>query len=146
MPFSQLDVLIPKPRGHGYTEEPQTVGNHLRNKRLILQLEQTQVAELLGLNYRTYASWEIRGVKPDWKYFPKIIQFLGYNPFQPDTTISGKVKMCCILKGVSKLELSHLLGLDVRRLKDWEDGISKPKPEVQKRLRQILRESMKPTL
>ncbi len=141
MPFSQLDVSTPKPIGHGYTKEPQTIGNHIRNKRLRLKLEQKDLARLLGIKYRTVASWEIRGVVPHWEHFPKIIQFLGYNPLPMDNiTIPGKTKLCCVLKGLSKLQLSRQLSIDARRLKDWEDGKGEPEQGVKDKLEQMLSE------
>lgn len=131
LPFSQLDVSVPKPIGNGYTKNPQTIGNHLRNRRLTLKLEQTEASERIGVKYKTYITWETEGVVPHPRHFPKIIQFLGYNPIPIDTaTVSGRIKACCTLKGVSKLKFSKHLGVDVRLLKRWEEGKTEPDQRI----------------
>lgn len=139
LPFSQLDVSMPKPIGHGYTKAPQTIGNHLRNKRLLLKLRQYQVADILGVVTDTLRFWETRSVMPQWEYFPKIIEFLGYIPVPIDvTTVVGKIQLCCMLNGFSKVELCRNLGIGFPRFAAWEQGESEPSQKVKVELEGLL--------
>jgi transcriptional regulator with XRE-family HTH domain len=80
-PFSQLDVSIKHPALVGYIENPQTFGNHIRNRRLELKLSQPKAAELLGVEFSTYRKWEWGIIaNPLPKHREKIIEFLGYHP------------------------------------------------------------------
>lgn len=140
MPFSRLERKVAKPL-RGYTPTPQTIGNHLRNRRVLLKLDQTQVAAKLEVNYRTYVFWENGDIVPRPSHYPAIIRFLGYLPFEIDrTTIAGKVRVCCLLKGVTKLQFSKMLGLEPRMLVKFERGKKALTHEVDKALNWMLAE------
>ena len=59
---------------------PQTVGEHIKKRRLELSLEQEQVATEVGVTWLSVSNWE-RGVyRPTKKAMIPIIAFLGYDP------------------------------------------------------------------
>jgi DNA-binding XRE family transcriptional regulator len=59
---------------------------------------------------------------------PIIIEFLGYNPLQSNTTtLCERLKEYRILKGLSLRRLAKELGLDPGTLANWEKGVIKPK-------------------
>jgi DNA-binding transcriptional regulator YiaG len=64
LPFSQLDISIPKPFGIGYEPTPQTLGNHIRNKRLEMRISQPALAKLIGVKQMTISYWERDKFKP----------------------------------------------------------------------------------
>ena len=86
--FNQPDEPAPLvlPRSHRMSnryrapEQLNTVGDHLRRRRLTLKLFQKQVAEQLGVDKTSVYNWETNRTKPDVEYMPSIIRFLGYNP------------------------------------------------------------------
>ena len=80
LPFSQLNKTVPIPIGRGYIENPQTLGNHIRNRRLKLKMSQKELAKLFGVKKKTIYVWETNKEKPfDWR-IPEIVRFLGYDP------------------------------------------------------------------
>lgn len=80
LPFSQLEVVLKKPVGKGYVKNPQTIGNHIRNKRLERKLTQKGLADKLGVHHSSVLHWEAGTKEPNVKQLPLIIQFLGYEP------------------------------------------------------------------
>lgn len=68
-----------KPRP-GYPEEPSSLGEHLKKRRLDRELRQKDVAAELGVNFKTYENWEQGKYGPEIRFLPAIIRFLGYEP------------------------------------------------------------------
>ena len=80
-----------------------TIGEKLRNMRLQLRLLQKDVASEIGVTEDCITLWENNHSKPTVSYYPKIIQFLGYVPFEVDTsTLGGQIKLYRYLHGLSK--------------------------------------------
>lgn len=63
-----------------YPENPQSLGEHLRRKRLDLGLLQTEAATQLGCHKATLRLWEKDKVEPERRQRSRIIKFLGYDP------------------------------------------------------------------
>lgn len=60
--------------------QPQTIGEHLKKRRLDLGLDQQQVAEQIGVTWMSVSNWE-RGIyRPSKRAMQSIIAFLGYDP------------------------------------------------------------------
>ncbi len=89
--FSQPNepAALVLPRSHRLSnrqrppEELNTLGDHLRRRRLVLKLLQRQVAEQIGVEKESIHNWEGNHSKPGVQYMPAIIRFLGYNPLPP---------------------------------------------------------------
>ena len=71
-------------------EKLDTVGDHLRRRRLTLKLLQRQVAQQLGVNHATITNWETNGVQPGVKYMPAIIKVPGLQPAAATTERHGR--------------------------------------------------------
>lgn len=56
-----------------------TVGDHIRKRRLGRKMLQKEVAEQLGVCEPSVYNWERNASSPEIRYMPAIIQFLGYN-------------------------------------------------------------------
>jgi len=69
-------IQIPKE----LTEEPITLGDHLRRHRLELGLYQKDVAIQIGVTTSTIWNWENNWSSITLSCMPKVIKFLGYNP------------------------------------------------------------------
>ena len=80
-------LLLPREHAvNSHTRPPEkleTLGDHLRRRRLTLKLIQRQVAEQIGVDKTSIHNWETNFSKPSLEYMPAIIQFLGYNPVPP---------------------------------------------------------------
>jgi DNA-binding XRE family transcriptional regulator len=63
--------------------ELNTVGDHIRRRRLALKLLQKDVADQAGVGETSVFKWAANTSQPDLKYMPAVIQFLGYNLLPP---------------------------------------------------------------
>jgi len=61
------------------TCDPVTLGDHLRRRRIELELYQKDIAARLGVTISTVWNWENTG-SVDLRFIPRVIDFLGYNP------------------------------------------------------------------
>ena len=68
---------------------PETLGEHLRLKRIDTGLTHIQVAQLLGVAYQTVERWEHKRTPITSKNRLKIISFLGYEPIVTDAVPAG---------------------------------------------------------
>ena len=71
--------------------EPQTLGEHVRKRRLDLRLTQKQAAERLGVSPWTVLNWEKGRTEPPIESMPAIIRFLGYDPFPKPMNIPERL-------------------------------------------------------
>ena len=139
LPFSRLKRTIPKPLGSKYLAQPITLGEKLRNRRLELHLWQKDVAELIGVTEDSITYWEVNRHEPRVEYYPKIIEFLGYFPFEIDTsTLGGKIKRYRYMKGVTQEELAKELGVDESTVNHYERNNKKPLRKTMAKLAPIL--------
>ncbi len=72
-------------------ENPETVGEHLLNRRLVEGLAQHEVAQKLGVELWSVRAREAGRREPDVQSWPKILTFLGYDPNPPPTTMSEQI-------------------------------------------------------
>jgi DNA-binding XRE family transcriptional regulator len=63
-----------------YPEILATLGDHLMKRRFELGLRQKEAAPHLGVNEWTVRNWEKGGREPAIRLWPRIIEFLGYDP------------------------------------------------------------------
>ena len=73
-------VSLHRRRMRGAPAEPQTLGEHLRVKRIDMGLTQPQLSEKLGVAWQTVERWEhnYRPIRPASR--AKIVAFLGFDP------------------------------------------------------------------
>jgi DNA-binding transcriptional regulator YiaG len=71
-----------------YPAAPCTIGEHLRKKRIDMQLSMTQLADLLGLGITDSAieKWEKNQNRPTEEHRQRIVGFLGFNPVSTNST------------------------------------------------------------
>jgi len=120
------------PRSHNLTsrtrspEKLETLGDHLRRRRLTLKLIQRQVAEQIGVDATSIHNWETNVSKPSLQYMPAILEFLGYNPVPPGSGWAERLVQCRTALGLSQKESARQLGVDASTLARWERGERKP--------------------
>ncbi|TYO98443.1 hypothetical protein EDC39_10642 [Geothermobacter ehrlichii] len=89
-PHFNITTRLKLPQHPDLEKEPLTLGEHLRRKRIELGLKQKDLAARLGGTASTVWSWE-HGWKIGKRYYPKVIDFLGYRPApEPDETLLSK--------------------------------------------------------
>lgn len=132
--FAQPSEAVPLvlPRAHSLTsrtrppEKLETLGDHLRRRRLTLKLIQRQVAKQIGVDAASIHNWEKNLSKPSLKFMPAIVSFLGYNPAPtpkgwPDRLVQGRQA-----RGLSQKEAARQIGVDQSTLARWERGQREP--------------------
>lgn len=113
---------------------PQTVGDHIRRRRLSLSMKQEDVGKVIGVSTDCITYWENNRSKPMVHQMPQIIKFLGYNPLKIDNSdLPGKLKCYRINKGLSHKKLGKILGVDATTIGAWE----KNEPISKKNLKRL---------
>jgi DNA-binding XRE family transcriptional regulator len=74
-----------------YLKTLETLGDHIKSRRLKLGLFQRQIADELGTDETTLFRWERNKVRPQIRYLPRILKFLGYDPFPVPVSLADKL-------------------------------------------------------
>lgn len=99
------------------------------------KLLQKDVAKIFGVTEGCITNWEKNRSIPQIQYFPRIIQFLGYLPFDFDlATLPGKLKAYRNIKGMSQKRLGKILDVDGATVCSWEQGEFQPYNRTLKRI------------
>ena len=117
LPICNIVLKALKPERKPYPKELKTYGDHLRKKRLDLNLSQPQVAKIICVTTDTITNWELNRVTPTISQIPKIISFLKYTPILNE----NEIKNYRIQKGISQLELAKILQVDPATLSRIEN-------------------------
>lgn len=127
LPFCHVTLKAPKPLLKPYPIRLDSLGDHIRKKRLDLKLQQKDVAQLIGVNETTIYNWENNRTAPGFKYMPQIAQFLGYDPFKHENlTLGQRLLAHRQTLGLSQKELARKLKIDPGTLGRLERGLDKP--------------------
>lgn len=106
-------------------------GDWIRKTRLDRGLFQIQVAERLGIDEDTIVNWELGRTKPEVKYIPRIIEFVGYYPYVPTTDLCQRLKAVRRAFGLTQEQLARALHLDESSINSWERGEHQPVKQSQ---------------
>jgi len=124
----------------GLNPNPIGIGDKLRNRRLELHLLQKDVAEIFEVSEPSIVNWENNHSEMQLQFYPKLIEFLGYFPFEIDTsTIAGKIKKYRYMNGLIYKEVGKLIGVDASTVRSWELEKSSPKKNVYQALATLLK-------
>lgn len=106
----------------GYPEQPVTVGDHIRKKRLDADLTHRELVRRMGIASMTLTGWELYGREPWPRHWPKIISFLGYEPFAEPKTTAERLVATRRRLGISRKALAKRLGVGPKAVSRWEAG------------------------
>jgi site-specific DNA recombinase len=106
--------------------EPQTIGDHIRLRRLALRLKQQDVAERLGVCEPSVFNWESNTSTPEIRFMPAIIEFLGFNPLPEGRTVAENLIRQRTSLGLTQRDAAKLIGVDPCTLARWERGERQP--------------------
>ena len=119
----------------GYPNSLKTIGDHIRKKRIDLKLLQKEVAQKIGVDETSVLNWEKNRNTPSLTYIPKIIEFLGYQPFDATAvTLGEKIVFLRRILGLSRNKLAQSLGVDPGTLGNWERDKTRPKKVLMEKL------------
>ena len=119
MPICQITLKAQKPSL--IPQNPQSIGEHIRKRRLEQNLFQADVARLIGVEETSIYNWESNRSNPSVKYIPEIIKFLGYLPdIFPNKTLGEKLIYYRKVHGLSQKKLAVKLGIDQGTLRRIE--------------------------
>jgi len=105
---------------------------------LQLSLKQAEVASVIGVSEACITFWENNRSYLQIKHYPKIIAFLGYNPFPVDiSTLGGKVTKHRIEKGLSHRKFGELVGVDASTIAAWEQNTHKPSSKAVIKMKEL---------
>ena len=136
MQFAPIRLKALKPKETYF--EPQTLGEHLRRRRLELELTQKQAAARLGVSSWTILNWEKGHTEPPVGSIPAITYWLGYDPFRESRTLQDRMLAKRRVMGWSIREAARQLGVDEGTWAVWESGVSVPSGRFIRRLEKAL--------
>ena len=91
MPFCQIILKAEKPLKDRFNKllyrlKLKNVGSDLKKKRLQLRINRMALAQQLNVCIKTIQNWEHGRSIPAICHLPRLIDFLGYDPFEPPST------------------------------------------------------------
>ena len=127
MPFCKVTLKAKKPASVSYPKTLNTLGDHLRKRRLDLKLLQKELAQKIGVDKTSIYNWENNRISPSFYFIPKIIEFLGYVPYDTKAnTLGEKIKTYRKILGLTQKKLANLLDIDTSTIGHWERGKNRP--------------------
>ena len=80
----------------------------------------------IGVNPWTILNWDKGNPEPHIRTYPNIMNFLGYCPIQYPQSIGERIRLHRIHRGLSIVELAHILGVDESTVGNWERNLKYP--------------------
>ncbi len=111
-PFCDTTITAPIPPPPGYPDEPTSIGEHLRKRRMDVGLTQTELARMLGANQESVRNWERGHTAMAVRFYPRVLEFLGYDPAPEPETFGQKVRAKRMKLGLTLGGLARELGVD----------------------------------
>jgi DNA-binding transcriptional regulator YiaG len=120
LPFSTVNIQVNR-QPSNYPNLPKTLSEHIRKRRYDLQLLQKDVARIIGVSEDTITYWENGRSEPTVVFYPKIVSFLGYFPFEIDiSTLGGRIKKYRFEHGLTLNQFGKLVSADGSTIASWE--------------------------
>lgn len=117
-----MPLTLKRLRKKDYSEEPKTLGEHLKKHRKELGLRQREAAQRIGCDVFTYINWEKDRTEPIASRFRPVIDFLGYDPTPEPRTLSERLKAKRRRTGFTFSEVAEHLGWDEGTLTRYLSG------------------------
>jgi transcriptional regulator with XRE-family HTH domain len=138
LPFCHDELRAPKPKPSHYPQQLNTLGDHIRSRRLDLDLFQSDVAEQIGVDTTTICNWDGNTSFPAIRYIPSVLEFLGYDPFPPAKSFAERLLTARKVLGLSQRKLALSFGVDPGTWQSWEAGQHKPTERNVERVERFL--------
>jgi DNA-binding XRE family transcriptional regulator len=121
-----FEISVDIPDRYQFDEPLTHIGLHIKKKRIEQKLFQRQVACFVGVSTDTICNWENGLAEISLKCMPRVISFLGYNPFPMPKEILKKLEWYKTKNGLSFKELGFQMKRDPGQLADWFSGRHSP--------------------
>ncbi|WP_373417364.1 helix-turn-helix domain-containing protein [Mucilaginibacter phenanthrenivorans] len=129
LPYSKI---VKKPQTKAYNPHPQTLGEHIKKRRIEANILQKDVAAIIGVSEDSVTYWENERSAPQVQHYPNIIRFLGYYPFDHETkSIAGKLKQVRYCLGLSFEACGELFLVHSTTIRSWEMKRNPPSKPTQ---------------
>ena len=166
LPFCERIISVPrakylpsKNRGIPVPKEPETIGGHLRRRRLQLGIPQSEAALRLGVSTVTLSRWECDKVYPTWAQQPAVAFYLGYDSFtnlflgrpggnetqgvafflsEATANLLRKIVQHCIKSRKTRSQFAKDVRIDPKTIRNWETDRREPSPQIKRRIGMIL--------
>ena len=123
------------------------------------RMRQDEVAVKLGVSDRTLSLWETDRVYPAWAFQPRLVSYLGFDPFNDPTlgrpkgnetsgvaflspdapaTIGQKIKQRRLKLKKTRKQLALEWGISVKTLWGWETERRQPTVHGQQKITKFL--------
>ena len=126
------------PKPSPFSEGPQTLGDHLKAKRLTEGLLLKKAAQTLGVSPFTLSNWERGRTTPRIVLYGRVVAFLGFDPKAGGDELSQRVLDFRRRRGLSQRAAAKVLGVDPATWWGWESGRRRPEGSFARRLDQLL--------
>lgn len=97
-------------------------------------LEIAEIAALFGVRNDTIVNWEQGHCAPSYCYGAKILEFLGYCPFEKPETLGDRMRLWRWKRGLNSDQAAASIGIDPATWSSWERGEHKPLRASRERL------------
>jgi transcriptional regulator with XRE-family HTH domain len=131
-----LTAHRPKP---GYPKQINSLGDHLKVRRLDLGLTQKAVAAELAVDPDSVRNWEVGRTSIDVRNYPALIAFLGYNPLPIGNTPGEAIRRERMTRGWSRKGLAAVAGVDEATVSRVEADTKGTARNCWKRIRRTLK-------
>ncbi len=101
-------------------------------------MTQEQVSVLFGVTECCVTNWELHHSKPEIRYYPKIISFIGYCPYSPSSDLTDRLKAVREALGLTQRDLQKLLQIDQSTITGWERKVHRPGKKLSERIQRFL--------
>ena len=151
----RTDVAPVWTRSWPIAKEPTTLGEHLKKKRFQAGLRQAQIARILKVSSRTLSLWECDRIYPAWDSQPRLIAYLGFDPFtetglktpkgnetdgvayfstDAPVSIGQKIRLFRLKSRKTRKQFAFELGVSIKTLWGLETNRWQPSPKCRKLL------------
>jgi len=103
-----------------------------------LKLSKAQLSLQFHVDDTTIYLWEKNRAQPSLAQIPKIIEFLGQDPFEKETeNLGDKLREYRRIHGMTQEKLAEQLGVDLSTLAGWENGEHQPNKRLFNHMKKI---------
>jgi DNA-binding transcriptional regulator YiaG len=140
LPFSRSEFKAKKPIRSDYPNNPSTIGDYIKKRRLDLHLTQNQIAVKLLVTEDCIRNWENGNAYPQINYYPRINSFLGFDVFSTmSTNLEGEIKRYRVDHGLSYKKMGELLNVNGTTISLWESNLNGITADNKNRLMKLLK-------
>lgn len=114
---SKTALRFRKLSGKGFRSNPQTLGQHLLARRLVLGLTHKEVG-------------------PTISFWPGLTAFLGYYPYPVETPSAWVLKARRLL-GLGQFAFGRRIQVIAQIIRQWEQGLAEPPRELLEKIKAL---------